>query len=190
MPRALDTLPPFDAHGNLQVIIETPKGSRNKFKYEPKLGLFMLSGVLPQGAIFPFDFGFVPCTSAPDGDPLDVLVLMDEPAFAGCLLTTRLIGVIEAEQTEHGETTRNDRLIGVAENSRDHRHIERLDDLNPNLLAEIEHFFVSYNTAKGKEFTIRARHGPDRARAIVVEAQRPTPRRRRRSAGSSARRSG
>src|SRR5919205_292634 len=123
MTRALETLPAFDQDGNLRVIVETPKGSRNKFKYEPDLGLFRLSGVLPLGTTFPFDFGFVPCTSAPDGDPLDVLVLMDEPAFAGCLLTARLIGVIEADQTEDGQTVRNDRLIGVAEASRDHRDI-------------------------------------------------------------------
>jgi inorganic pyrophosphatase len=180
MARALDTLPAFDNDGNLQVIIETPKGSRNKFKYEPELGLFRLSGVLPLGAMFPFDFGFVPCTNAPDGDPLDVLVLMDEPAFVGCLLSARLIGVIEADQTENGETTRNDRLIGVAAASRDHRDIQHLEDLNANLLDEIEHFFVSYNTAKGKEFSIRARHGPDRARKIVVGARRPArPARRR-----------
>ena len=181
MARALDTLPAFDNDGNLQVIIETPKGSRNKFKYEPELRLFRLSGVLPLGAMFPFDFGFVPCTSAPDGDPLDVLVLMDEPAFVGCLLSARLIGVIEADQTENGETTRNDRLIGVAAASRDHRDIQHLEDLNANLLDEIEHFFVSYNTAKGKEFSIRARHGPDRAREIVVGARRPARRARRRA---------
>ena len=172
MSRALEALPPFDEGGNLQVIIETPKGSRNKFKYDAQLGLFRLSGVLPAGAIFPFDFGFVPRTSAPDGDPLDVLVLMDEPAFVGCLLPTRLIGVMEADQTEDGETTRNDRLIGVAAASHDHRDIRHLDQLNANLLGEIEHFFVSYNSAKGKEFTIRARHGPDRARAMVLGAQR------------------
>jgi inorganic pyrophosphatase len=171
--RAPDTLPAFDPDGNLRVIVETPKGSRNKFKYEPEFGLFRLSAVLPLGATFPFDFGFVPCTSAPDGDPLDVLVLMDEPAFVGCLVSARLIGVIEADQTEDGQTTRNDRLIGVAAASRDHRDIQHLDDLNPNLLAEIEHFFVSYNMAKGKEFRIRARHGPDRAREIVVGTRRP-----------------
>ena len=173
MTSGLDRLPPFDAHGNLQVVIETPKGSRNKFKYDPQLGLFTLSAVLPLGATFPFDFGFVPGTRAPDGDPLDVLVLMDEPAFAGCVLPTRLIGVLEAEQTEAGHTTRNDRLIGVASVSRDHRDLEHLDDLNPNLLAEIEHFFVSYNTARSKQFTIVGRHGPDRARAVVDHAQRP-----------------
>ena len=181
MVRALETLPSFDKDGNLQVIIETPKGSRNKFKYEPRLGLFTLSGVLPLGAVFAFDFGFVPRTCAPDGDPLDVLVLMDEPAFTGCLLAARPIGVIEADQTEHGETTRNDRLIGVAASSRNHVDIEHLDDLNSNLLAEIEHFFVSYNAAKGKTFTVRGRHGPDRARQIVQEVQPPARRARRRA---------
>src|SRR5205807_404345 len=85
--------------GVLHVIIETPKGSRNKFKYDPEHGLFKLSGVLPLGAVFPYDFGFVPSTTGGDGDPLDVLVLMDEPAFAGCLVPGRLIGVIEAEQS-------------------------------------------------------------------------------------------
>ncbi len=90
------------------VVIETPKGSRNKFDYDPELGLFRLGGVLPLGAVFPFDFGFVPSTLGGDGDPLDVLTLMDEPAFTGCLVTVRLLGVIEAEQSEGGETTRND----------------------------------------------------------------------------------
>src|SRR5919202_2577365 len=118
---ALAHLEPFDAaSGEVNVIIETPKGSRNKFKYDEQRGLFKLSGVLPAGAVFPFDFGFVPSTRGEDGDPLDVLVLMDEPAFAGCLVPSRLIGVIEAEQTEEGTTERNDRLIAVAANSYTH----------------------------------------------------------------------
>src|SRR5215208_1072043 len=104
----------------LNVIIETPRGSRNKFNYDGGLGLFKLGGVLPAGAVFPFDFGFIPSTLGGDGDPLDVLVLMDEPAFTGCLVPSNLLGVIEAEQTEDGKTTRNDRLIAVAAKSRDH----------------------------------------------------------------------
>src|SRR5215212_9852523 len=99
--------------GDLNVIIETPKGQRNKFKYDEKSGLYKLGGVLPAGAVFPFDFGFAPSTLGGDGDPLDVLLLMDEPAFAGCLVPARLVGVIEAEQTEKGNTARNDRLIAV-----------------------------------------------------------------------------
>ncbi len=161
-------LPAFSADRELcNVVIETPKGSRNKFDYDPELGLFRLGGVLPLGAVFPFDFGFVPSTLGGDGDPLDVLVLMDEPAFTGCLVTVRLIGVIEAEQTEHGATTRNDRLIAVAANSRNHHDVRSLEHINANRIDEIEHFFVSYNLSKGKRFTSLGRSGPDRARQIV-----------------------
>ena len=153
----------------LNVIIETPKGSRNKFKYDEELGLFRLSGVLPAGAVFPFDFGFVPSTIGEDGDPLDVLVLMDEPAFAGCLVASRLIGVIEAEQTEEDETSRNDRLIAVAANSHLHRDVHALHDLSDGLLTEIEHFFVSYNAVRGKQFKPAGRHDADQAIKLVEE---------------------
>jgi inorganic pyrophosphatase len=170
-PTPYDYLEAFDAEsGDLNVIIETPKGSRNKFDYEPKLGIFKLGGVLPAGAVFPYDFGFVPATLGGDGDPMDVLVLMDEPAFAGCLVPSRLIGVIEAEQTERdGETTRNDRLIAVAANSRNHQDVNTLDNITTNLVDEIEHFFISYNEAKGKEFKSLKRSGPVRARHLVEE---------------------
>lgn len=164
----------------LNVIIETPKGSRNKFTFDEEKGLFKLSGVLPAGAVFPFDFGFLPGTLGGDGDPLDVLVLMDESAFAGCLVPSRLIGVIEALQTERdGETTRNDRLIAVAANSRDHQHLRSLEDLNENLIEEIEHFFISYNEIKGKNFHPLGRFGQERARSLVETAS--TGRKRSRS---------
>ena len=165
----LTRLPVFNSEDQLNVIIETPKGSRNKFDYDEEYKVFKLGGVLHAGASFPFDFGFVPSTEGGDGDPLDVLVLMDEPTFVGCLVSARLIGVIEAEQTEEGETTRNDRLIAVASESRNHRHVNSLDDINENLMAEIQHFFVSYNAIKGKEFKPRGRFGPDRAQKVVEE---------------------
>jgi inorganic pyrophosphatase len=167
----LDRLPAFDKkHDCVNVVIETPKGSRNKYKRDEELGLFKLSGVLPLGAVFPFDFGYVPGTKGEDGDPLDVLLLMDVPAFPGCLVAARLIGVIEAEQTEEGKTEKNDRLIAVAANSRDHGDLQTLEDVNQNLLKEIEHFFVSYNTVKGKEFRPTGRFGPERALALVKAA--------------------
>jgi inorganic pyrophosphatase len=78
--------------GSIEVVIETPKGSRNKFKYDPISHRFKLSKVLPEGMVFPHDFGFVPNTKGPDGDPIDVLVLVDEPTFPGCSLECRLIG--------------------------------------------------------------------------------------------------
>ena len=166
----LEHLSAFDDQSHaLNVIIETPKGSRNKFKYDEELGLFRLSGVLPAGAVFPFDFGFVPSTIGQDGDPLDVLVLMDEPAFAGCLVASRLIGVIEAEQTEEDETSRNDRLIAVAANSHIHRDVHALHDLSDGLLTEIEHFFASYNAVRGKQFKPAGRHDADQAIKLVEE---------------------
>lgn len=166
-------LPAFDPEsGTLNAVIETPKGNRNKYKYDEKRCLFLHSGVLPAGAVFPFDFGFVPATEGGDGDPLDVLLLMDEPAFVGCLVPANLIGVIEAEQTEDGKTERNDRLIAVAANSRSHRELRSLDQIDENLMREIEHFFVSYNQIKGKKFEPLGRFGPDRARKSIQEAER------------------
>lgn len=113
-----------------RVIIETPKGSRNKFDYEPDANLFKLGGLLPEGMMFPFDFGFIPSTLAQDGDPLDIMVLMDAPAHVGCLIEVRIIGVIEAEQTEDGKTERNDRLLGVAVHSYNHEDVESINDVS------------------------------------------------------------
>jgi inorganic pyrophosphatase len=154
------------------VVIETPKGSPNKLAFEPRYGTFVLKGVLPAGAVFPFDFRFVPSTRAEDGDPLDVLVLMDAPVYPGCIVPSRLIGVIEAEQTEEGETERNDRLLAVAANSAAHRSIHQLNDLSQDLVAQIEHFFVSYNEMKGKRFEVKGRAGSKRARALVMAAMK------------------
>ena len=151
----------------LTVIIETPKGSQNKYTYEPRFGAFVLDGVLPAGAVFPFDFGFVPSTVGDDGDPLDVLVLMDAAAFTGCIVASRLIGVIEAEQTENGKTFRNDRLIAVAAKSITHRSLHEIGDVSDDLVGQIEHFFISYNMAKGKTFEPKGRFGHERATALV-----------------------
>src|SRR4051812_5833979 len=166
-----EDLPAFGENpDDLNAIIDTPKGSRNKYKYDPELGLFKLGGVLPAGAVFPFDYGYVPSTVGGDGDPLDVLVLMDDSAFVGCLVAARLIGVIAAEQTERdGKTERNDRLIAVAAESHNHSDVQSLDQVSDNLMAEIEHFFISYNEIKGKQFKPKGRYGPDRARELVRE---------------------
>ena len=181
MPSASDPfidLPAFDPEtDHLNVIIETPKGCRNKYKYDIKRKLFTLSKVLPAGNTFPYDFGYIPCTEGPDGDPLDVLILMDEPAFSGCLIPTRLIGAIRAEQNDKDSKVRNDRLIAIAADSHDQRNIRSLDELNPHLLDEIEHFFTSYHELDGKEFIPEARLGPGKARKIVMEgmkAQKPS----------------
>src|SRR6186713_3270753 len=107
-------LPPFDPEtGVLNLFIETPKGSRNKYVYDNKSGLMKLKKLLPRGMIYPFDFGFVPGTLAEDGDPLDVLLLGEGELFPGCLVKGRLLGALKAQQRKKGKTFRNDRLIAI-----------------------------------------------------------------------------
>src|SRR5947208_1626423 len=138
--------------GTCRAIIETPKGCRNKFDYDRDSNLFKLGGLLPEGMMFPFDFGFIPSTLGGDGDPVDILVLMDAPAHVGCLIQVRLIGIINAEQTEKGKTEQNDRLLGVAIHSYDHENLTSVKDLSKTLLDQLENFFISYNKQRGKRF--------------------------------------
>src|SRR6266700_1506510 len=146
-----------------RAIIETPKGCRNKFDYDPESNLFTLGGLLPEGMMFPFDFGFIPSTLGEDGDPLDILVLMDAPAHVGCLIEVRIIGVIKAEQTEGGRTESNDRLLGVAVHSYDHEDLESIKDVSKTLLDQLEEFFISYNKQRGKKFKVTGTGGPKKA---------------------------
>jgi len=146
-----------------RAIIETPKGCRNKFDYDPDSGLFKLGGLLPEGMMFPFDFGFIPSTLAEDGDPVDIMVLMDAPAHVGCLMEVRIIGIVMAEQTEKGKTETNNRLLGVAIHSYDHEDLTTISDVSKTLLDQVEEFFVSYNKQRGKEFIITGTAGPHKA---------------------------
>jgi inorganic pyrophosphatase len=120
--------------------------------------------------MFPYASGFVPRTKAPDGDPEDVLILMEEATFAGCVVPSRLIGVLEAEQTKSGRIERNDRLIAVAMESRDHSHVQTLKDLNQNMVNEIEQFFINYNRVNGKQFKVLAKKGPQQARKLLEKS--------------------
>ena len=165
----LTTLPhQLDAKkGTCRAIIETPKGCRNKFDYDPESNLFMLGGLLPEGMMFPFDFGFIPSTLGDDGDPLDVLVLMDAPAHVGCLIEVRLIGVISAEQIQDGTKETNDRLLGVAIHSYDHEDLTTIDQVSKTLLSQLEEFFVSYNKQRGKKFHVTGIGGPRKAMKLL-----------------------
>src|SRR2546421_450932 len=146
-----------------RAIVETPKGCRNKFDYDPDSRLFMLGGLLPKGMMFPFDFGFIPSTLGDDGDPLDILVLMDAPTHVGCLIEVRIIGIITAEQMEDGKTKNNDRLLGAAVHSYDHENLQSIEDLSPTLLDQLEAFFTFYNKQRGKKFKVTGTGGPKKA---------------------------
>src|SRR5437588_5173258 len=127
----LSRLNPLDSKDKkiIRVVIETPKGSRNKFAYDPDEHIFELKKVLPTGMTFPYDFGFVPSTQADDGDPIDVLVLMDEPAFPGCVLNCRPIGVIEGEQGDKKDKERNDRIVAVQQEAHSWADVKTIDEL-------------------------------------------------------------
>jgi inorganic pyrophosphatase len=148
-------LKPIDKEDNLvQVIIETPKGSRNKFSFDAKQRIFSLKKVLPAGMVFPHDFGFLPQTLAPDGDPIDVLLLMDEPAFPGIAVRARLIGIIEGEQVDGKKRIRNDRLVAIAEANHMYANIRKLSDLPGKFLRELQDFFVNYHNLEGKQYKL------------------------------------
>lgn len=161
----------FDKEKKVQVIIETPKGSRNKYAWDPDQQIFALKKVLPEGMDFPHDFGFIPSTEADDGDPIDVLVLMDQPVFTGCLVKARLVGVIEGQQTEKGKSERNDRLLAVAESSHTHSNINSLKDLNKDLLKELETFLMNYHSNDGASFKVLAMKGPGAAAKCLKKAR-------------------
>jgi inorganic pyrophosphatase len=166
------SLPPWADETTLTVVIETPKDSRNKFAFDPKRGIFELKKVLPAGMSFPYDFGFVPSTVAGDGDPIDVLTLMDQAAFPGCVLGCRLIGVIEGETQERGESQRNDRLIAVEAHTHSFEAIKTLKDLGKRFVSELEAFFVNYHQLSSHDYRILGARGPRVARASVNKAIR------------------
>lgn len=166
---SLTAIPAFDPEGHVNVVIETPKGSRNKYAYDEAFCCFRMKAVLPEGSVFPYDFGFIPSTVGEDGDPLDVLILLDAPLEMGCLVEARPLGVIEAEQEENGTTQRNDRLVAVANRARTHAHVETLEDLRPGALDEIEAFFGHYNALSGKRFRPIRRSGAERARDLILK---------------------
>jgi inorganic pyrophosphatase len=153
----------------LHVIIETPKGSRNKFAYDEKRKIFELKKVLPVGMAFPYDFGFVPSTKAEDGDPTDVLVLMDEPAFPGCLLQCRVIGVIEGKEGTKKKKVRNDRIVAVEQANHSYSDISHIRELGKKFVRELEEFFVNYHALSGKKYRILDVKGPAKARKRIED---------------------
>jgi inorganic pyrophosphatase len=167
-------LPPLDAEDGttIHVIIETPKGSRNKYAFDAERKVFQLKRVLPVGMAFPYDFGFIPSTRAEDGDPVDVLVLMDEPAFPGCLLKCRVIGVIEGEQGKKKQKERNDRIIAVEQANHSFADVRHIRDLGRKFVRELEEFFVNYHELSGKKYRILNVKGPIKAQRRIQDGMR------------------
>lgn len=157
----------------VNVIIETPYKSRNKFDYDTETGLFKLKKVIPTGMEFPCDMGFIPHTKGEDGDPLDALVLMDELTYPGCLVESRLLGVIKAMQKEKGEKAiRNDRFILVPGNMEEYDHLQDIKDLNESKVMAIADFFENYNEIEGKVFKLEGIGNSKEAHQLIKKSKR------------------
>lgn len=156
----------------VNVIVETPQGSRNKYAFDEKKKIFQLKKVLPTGMDFPYDFGFIPSTRADDDDPIDVLLLMDEPAFPGCLVRARLIGAILGMEKQDGKKVRNDRLVAVSEKSLLYGSIGRLGDLGAYFLDQLERFFTNYHSLDGVNFRVLVTCCPSEARALLKRSRK------------------
>jgi inorganic pyrophosphatase len=151
----------------IQVVIETPRNSPVKYSYDHASRGFILKKRLPAGMVFPFDFGFIPRTTGEDSDPLDALVISEFETFPGCRIDSRLIGMLQAEQTESGKTIRNDRYFFIPDSSLLYRHIKTAGDLPVQLRKELLLFFIAYNKAAGKRFKPLQIISADKAAAIL-----------------------
>ena len=162
-------LKPFDKNDDsvIQVVIETPQGCRNKYALNIDEGIFGLTKVLPAGMAFPQNFGFIPSTLGGDGDPLDVLVLLDEAAFPGCLLKCRVIGIIQGEEGSKKKMERNDRIVAIEESNHRWAHVKHIDDLGKKFVRELEEFFVNYHKLSGKKYRIINVKGPGEAHRTI-----------------------
>lgn len=136
----------------VDVVIETPKGSKYKYKFEPETNRFRVHKLLPVGLAFPYDFGFIPDTKGDDGDPLDVLIFAEDSYLPGSVVQCEIIGAIKAQQTSDGETIRNDRIIVMPALTITKEKEVVLEDLSKQKIQEIENFFTYYNSMEGKEF--------------------------------------
>src|SRR5205823_5321639 len=125
-----------------------------KYTFDKKSGMFLLKKSLPAGLSFPLDFGFIPNRKADDGDPMDVLVFMEEPGFPGCIVECRVIGILKAEQQKDGELIRNDRVLGVATTSRMFDKTETPADVGKQFLDELINFFELYHKTEGNHYKV------------------------------------
>ena len=162
-------LPPYDEQHNLRVVIETPRGANIKIKFDENLGCFSLSRILPLGVAYPYDFGFVPQTLAQDGDPLDVMVLIDAVTYPGVVISCRLLGALQVE--ERGLRGRpNHRLVAVPIKAARKDEVRNFGDLGRRMQQELERFFVTSSSFTSKDPVVRGWVNPDAASEMVQRA--------------------
>lgn len=151
----------------VRMIVEIPKNSPNKYEYDGELGVFRLDRALYSPLHYPGDYGFIPGTLAEDGDPLDVLVLVSEPSFPGCLIEVRAVGVlvlIDSQEADH-------KILAVPNRNPRYDQIHTMDQVFPHVRREIEHFFAIYKELEGKQTQVDGWRGPIEARRLIVESR-------------------
>jgi inorganic pyrophosphatase len=156
---------------SVEVVIETPKGSAQKYDYDSKTHFFKMSKILPSGMVFPYDFGFIPDTQGEDGDPLDTIVISEFNSFPGVMIKCRVIGGIKAEQTgEDGKKTiRNDRFLAIPKCSNIFEKVKTIEDLPKQIMDDLEEFFVDYNKLEGKNFKALKKMDSKEAQRLITD---------------------
>lgn len=165
-------LPARSEQGAIHVVVESPRGSTVKLKYEPKLGAFTISRPLTRGLRYPFDWGFIPGTRGPDGDPLDAMVYWDVATWPGVVLPCRALGVLQVEQNASGGKgrERNDRLLMVPVSAVRAEHLHSHKDVSQREREELEHFFLTVVAFANKDARILGWQGPEEAERLVKES--------------------
>jgi inorganic pyrophosphatase len=167
----LSSLSTFVDPGSIHVVVESPRGSTLKLKYDPVRGVMTLSRPLIAGLVYPYDWGFVPSTRGPDGDPLDAVILWDATSYPGVVFQCRPAGILRVEQSNSasGARERNDRVAVIPVKAPRHERVRSVFDLSERVRLELERFFVSAVAFEQKDLEILGWAGPDEALALVRE---------------------
>ncbi|HZP79471.1 MAG TPA: inorganic diphosphatase [Pseudolabrys sp.] len=168
----LAKLPTWADKSCINAIVETPRGSRAKLEFDPALRVFTLSKPLLAGLTYPYDWGFIPSTKAPDGDPLDVLIIHDAATFPGLVLRCQPIGILEVMQTSNKKKKRNDRLFAVPQKSPFEADLTDIRKLPRRAAEELEKFFAATDAMEDKELEFLGWHGPSRAAKTINQCAR------------------
>ena len=156
-------LPTWADDANVHAVVETPRGSRAKLEFDPKLGAFTLAKPLLAGLSYPYDWGFIPSTRAPDGDPLDVLIIHDAATYPGLVLKCKPIGVLEVVQSSKGKKERNDRVFVVPDRSPFEGDLQDIRRLPARAIEELEKFFEATDALETKKLQFLGWRGPAKA---------------------------
>lgn len=161
---------PFAEDSLINIVVETPKGSRNKYVWDNNVDFFRLKKILPEGTAFPGDFGFIPRTMAEDDAPLDAILLADEPIAMGAVVQCRVVGVMMVEQTKGDKTVRNDRIIAVPDCSKRYKDVKSPDDISATWIDEVNEFFIYYHKLEGTGQKVIEVAGADKAMALIKDS--------------------